>query len=60
MKYTKSIFSLKAVLLIIDYCVSGAPREDISNIPDDSKDVEDLVSENYPEKKSNIFFENLG
>jgi len=30
------------VLMIIDYCVAGAPREDISNIPDDSKDVEDL------------------
>jgi len=56
----QSIFSLKAILLMIDYCVSGAPREDINNIPDDSKDVEDLVSENYPEKKSNIFFENLG
>jgi len=35
-------FSLKGVLLIFDYCISGAPKEDISNIPDDSKDVEDL------------------
>jgi len=28
--------------MIIDYCVAGVPKEDISNIPDDSKDVEDL------------------
>jgi hypothetical protein len=28
--------------MIIDYCVDGAPKEDINNIPDDSKDVEDL------------------
>jgi hypothetical protein len=33
--------------MIIDYCVTGTPRDDISNIPDDSKDAEDLVSENY-------------
>jgi hypothetical protein len=32
--------------MIIDYCVAGTPREDINNIPDDSKDAEDLVSEN--------------
>jgi hypothetical protein len=32
--------------MIIDYCVAGTPQEDISNIPDDSKDAEDLVSEN--------------
>jgi hypothetical protein len=37
--------------MIIDYCVDGAPKEDINNIPDDSKDVEDLVSENEQEKK---------
>jgi hypothetical protein len=39
-------FSVQGVLMIIDYCVAGTPREDINNIPDDSKDAEDLVSEN--------------
>jgi hypothetical protein len=32
--------------MIIDYCVAGAPKDDISNIPDDSRDTEDLVSKN--------------
>jgi hypothetical protein len=42
--------------MIIDYCVAGTPREDISNIPDDSRDAEDLVSENICKRKSNETF----
>ncbi|CAF4618992.1 unnamed protein product [Rotaria sp. Silwood1] len=30
------------VLMIIDYCVTGTVKDDLSNIPDDSKDIEDL------------------
>jgi hypothetical protein len=44
--------------MIIDYCVAPAPKEDISNIPDDSKDLEDLVSEHY-QKKSMIYFSEI-
>jgi hypothetical protein len=39
--------------MIIDYCVAGTPREDLNNIPDDSRDAEDLVSEKRSERKSN-------
>ncbi|CAF3856619.1 unnamed protein product [Rotaria magnacalcarata] len=30
------------VLMIIDYCVTGTVKDDINNLADDSKDVEDL------------------
>lgn len=30
------------VLLLIDYCIAGSPKTDLSGIPDDSRDVEDL------------------
>ncbi|CAF1141754.1 unnamed protein product [Adineta steineri] len=29
-------------LMIIDYCLTGEPKDDIDNIPDDSRDIEDL------------------
>ena len=31
--------------MIIDYCLTGASKDDTNYIPDDSKDAEDLVSE---------------
>jgi len=30
------------VLLLIDFCIAGSPKTDLSGIPDDSRDVEDL------------------
>jgi hypothetical protein len=46
--------------MIIDYCVAGGPREDINNIPDDSKDAEDLVSGNDGKESITSFSEYLG
>jgi hypothetical protein len=45
--YSKRSFFFKGVLMIIDYCLAGTPKDDLYNIPDDSRDTEDLVSENY-------------
>ncbi len=44
------LFFFKGVLMIIDYCLAGTPKDDLYNIPDDSRDTEDLVSENYEEE----------
>lgn len=47
--------------MIIDFCISGTPKDDITHIPNDSRDAEESVSAIYLEKKKyNILFENLG
>ena len=33
----------QGVLMLIDYCFTSSPRDEINGIPDDSRDVEDLV-----------------
>ncbi|CAF2356915.1 unnamed protein product [Rotaria sp. Silwood2] len=36
------------VLMIIDYCVTGTVKDDLNNIPDDSRDVEDFDENDSP------------
>ena len=51
------LFLFQGVLMIIDYCVTGTVKDDINNLADDSKDVEDLVCiDNYAKILDTIFF----
>ena len=35
----------QGVLMLIDYCFTSSSRDEITGIPDDSRDVDDLVGE---------------